>query len=194
MYNVQNKSGRNFQLKIDLNYNTPVLFNKKSKRYVIKPLTYMNSDAGITKHFTPAAQEWFNNIYSYNHNYIKSLPVADRNLMKLLKSYFNFLINSKVLKIKGMPTRFKRLSTKRVFVGKGELKHTSSKVIITFYVHNTEKIYLTRAAKLIYNSLYNPKSRIKKFITEDKSNKEITSYNRSFTLEEYLALPDHYNK
>ena len=114
--------------------------------------------------------------------------------MKLLKSYFNFQINSKVLKTKGIPTRFKRLSTKRVFVGKGELKHTSSKVIITFYVHNTEKIYLARAIKLVFKFLYNPKSRLNKFITKDKNNKEILSYNRPFTLEEYLALPDHYNK
>ena len=194
MNNVRNKSETNLKLEKDLNYNTPVLFNKKSKRCVVKPLTYINSDTGITKHFSPAAQEWFNNIYSYNHNYIKSLPVADTNLIKLLKNYFNFQINSKVLKIKGIPTRFKRLSTKKVFVGKGELKHTSSKVVITFYVHNTEKIYLARAVKLVFKSLYNPKSRLNKFITKDKNNKEIVSYNRPFTLEEYLALPDHYNK
>src|SRR5256885_6904582 len=81
--------------------------------------------------------------------------------MKLLKSYFNFQINRKVLKTKSMPTRFKRLSTKRIFVGKGELKHTSSKVIITFYVHNTEKMYLSRAVNLVFKSLYNPKRRLK---------------------------------
>src|SRR6266487_307199 len=117
-------------------------------------------------------------------------------MVNILSTRKNIYINTmnNVLKTKGMPTRFKRLSTRRVFVGKGELKHTSSKVIITFYVHNTEKIYLARAVKLVFKSLYNPKSRLKKFITEDRSNKEIVSYNRSFTLEEYLALPDHYNK
>jgi hypothetical protein len=57
MNNIQNKSEINFQLKNDLDYNTPVLFNNKSKRYIIKPLTYINSDTGITRHFTPAAQE-----------------------------------------------------------------------------------------------------------------------------------------
>ena len=56
MNNIQNKSEIN-QLKKDLDYNTPVLFNKKSKRYVVKPLSYINSDTGITRHFTPAAQE-----------------------------------------------------------------------------------------------------------------------------------------
>ena len=57
MNNIQNKSEINLQLKNDLDYNTPVLFSKKSKRYVIKPLTHINSDTGITRHFTPAAQE-----------------------------------------------------------------------------------------------------------------------------------------
>ena len=57
MNNIQNKSEINPQLEKDLNYNTPILFIKKSKRCVIKPLTYINSDTGITKHFTPAAQE-----------------------------------------------------------------------------------------------------------------------------------------
>jgi hypothetical protein len=41
----------------NLNYNTPILFNKKSKNIVIKPLTYIRSDTGKTRHFTPAAQE-----------------------------------------------------------------------------------------------------------------------------------------
>lgn len=41
----------------DLKANTPLLFEKKSKNIVIKPLTYIRSDTGKTKHFTPAAQE-----------------------------------------------------------------------------------------------------------------------------------------
>jgi hypothetical protein len=35
----------------------PVLFNKKRKEIVIKPLTYVRSDTGKTRHFTPAVQE-----------------------------------------------------------------------------------------------------------------------------------------
>ncbi len=37
--------------------NIPLLFKKKSKNIVIKPLTYIRSDTGKMKHFTPAAQE-----------------------------------------------------------------------------------------------------------------------------------------
>jgi hypothetical protein len=37
--------------------NTPVLFTKKIKKFVIKPLKHIYSDTGRTRHFTPAAQE-----------------------------------------------------------------------------------------------------------------------------------------
>jgi hypothetical protein len=37
--------------------NTPLLLRKKSKNIVIKPLTYIRSDTGKMRHFTPAAQE-----------------------------------------------------------------------------------------------------------------------------------------
>jgi len=69
--------------------NKPIIFNKKSKIVVSKPFTYIQSDTGKTRHFTPAAQEWYNSIYTYDLNYIKNLPIADKNLMNLLKSYFN---------------------------------------------------------------------------------------------------------
>ena len=38
--------------------------------------------------------------------------------------------------------RFRRLSIKKIFVSKAEIKHTSSKVIITIYVYNREKFIL----------------------------------------------------
>jgi hypothetical protein len=37
--------------------NTPLLLRKKSKKIVTKSLTYIRSDTGKTRHFTPAAQE-----------------------------------------------------------------------------------------------------------------------------------------
>jgi hypothetical protein len=160
-----------------LEYNTPVIFEEKRKKGLIKPLTHVKSDTGKTKHYTPAAQEWFNSIYSYNPNYIKALPVADTNLMKLLKSYFNMEMSQKILKIKRMTKRYKRLTTKRIFVGRGDIKHTSSKAIITLYVHNTNKIYLSRAKYLCIKSLFNPKKALK-IQFKEINNKKIISYNR----------------
>ena len=70
--------------------------------------------------------------------------------MYLLKSYFNSKIKHKILntkrknKEKPMPPKLRRLSGKRVFIGKGDLKHTSTRVIITFYIYNTESMFLAR--------------------------------------------------
>jgi len=122
--------------------NTPKLFNTKTKKIINKPLTYIYNDTGKSRHFTPAAQEWFNSIYAYDHNYIKSLPVADKNLMSLLKSYFNMQIKDEIIKNKRNLIKNRRVSTKRVFIGRGELKHSNNKVIITFYVYNTEAMFL----------------------------------------------------
>jgi len=47
----------NMQKNIHLENNTPALFNKKSHKRISKSLTYIKSDTGMTRHFTPAAQE-----------------------------------------------------------------------------------------------------------------------------------------
>ena len=72
------------------NLNEPLILKKKES--AIKTIQYINNDTGKMKHFTPAAQEWFNSIYSYNKNYSKLLPIADKNLIFLLDSYFNFFV------------------------------------------------------------------------------------------------------
>ena len=70
--------------------NLPVLFSKKLKAIkTVKPLIHIESDSGKPRHYTPAAQEWYNSIYNYNPSYIKALPLADLAMMKLLKSYFS---------------------------------------------------------------------------------------------------------
>ena len=166
----------------------PFIF-KKSKS-PIKTLNYINNDTGKMRHFTPAAQEWYNSIYSYNQNYIKLLPSADKNVMKLLKSYFNFFINHKILKIKRVLNRYRKLSANKVFIGKGELKHTNTKVIITSYVYNAEQLYLKSLVRKEAKSLYYPNEILKKDVNININKKSIPSYNRPFTLHEYLNL-DH---
>jgi hypothetical protein len=114
--------------------------------------------------------------------------------MNLLKSYFNGQIKHKLLNIKtkAMARRFRRLSAKRVFIGKGELKHISSRVVITFYVYNTEGMFLSHKVMKLRNGLYFPKRRLEKKVNKDSEGKIIITYNRLFTLLEYLGLHQHY--
>jgi hypothetical protein len=125
------------------------------------------------------------------------LPSADKNLMKLLKSYFNFFVNNKILKTKRIANRYRKLSANKVFLGKGELKHTNNKVIITSYVYNVEQLYLKSLVRKEAKSLYYPNKELKRDINIDSNKKNIIKYNRPFTLREYLnidnkpILPNH---
>jgi len=127
------------------------------------------------------------------------LPTADKNLMKLFKSYFNFFINNKILKTKRIANRYRKLSANKIFVGKGELKHTNNKIIITSYVYNAEQLYLKSMVKKIRQILFHPEDEVKRLekyvsiVKVDETNiKKTITYNRPHTLKEYLNLPHHY--
>ena len=199
----------------DFDTNTPIIFNKKLNKTNIKKLDYIITDTGRIRHFTPAAQEWYNSIYAYNYNYVKGLPASDKSLMTLLKGYFSMFINHKVLGTKYISKVQKKRSANKIFIGRGELKHTSNKVIITFYVYNTEKLSLKRGFMDLYKSLYSPKIRkyvrinnnkkilryinlpLIKYMSLDRNGNmirdikgnEIISYNRPYTVEEFLGEP-----
>jgi hypothetical protein len=101
--------------------------------------------------------------------------------MNLLKTYFNSILEPKLLTIKPKPTtknrfkrsrklrvipiRIRRVSTKRVFVGKGELKHTNTKVILTFYLYSTEGMVLSHTYKALTQGLIHPRNKLKETIT-----------------------------
>jgi hypothetical protein len=57
MNNNKNKSEISNHFVLSNQKNSPVLFNKKIKKLVIKPLKHIYSDTGKTRHYTPAAQE-----------------------------------------------------------------------------------------------------------------------------------------
>jgi len=105
----------------------------------IIPLNTPNN-LGYIRHFPPATKEWSSSIYAhYNNNHIKSLPILDKNLVKLIKSYFNFYHLSENLKSGRRLIRFRRVSLIKIFVSKAELKHTNSKVIINIDLYNIQK-------------------------------------------------------
>jgi len=200
-----------------LDHPTPLIFNKKQKKSSFKSLLYIDSDTGKMRHYPPAAQEWYNSIYTFNKNYSKSLPAIDKSLMSILNSYSNMIPgknsrkdiklivkrrkltgkNKRLLLRKLKATRIikhKRLTPRKVFVGKGDLKHTSNKVIITLYNYNILKTFLLRKIKRLIHFLYFPKRTLTLYITKDllDSEKDINkkrnriSYNRPLSLREFL--------
>ena len=114
--------------------------------------------------------------------------MADKNLLSLLKSYFNLQIKDKKIKNKRNVIKNRRLSTKRVFIGRGELKHSNNKVIITFYVYNTEAMFLWENFKKAFGILYYPKGNIKIYLNEDTKDKEEKSKYKPFYLKNFFKI------
>jgi Mitochondrial ribosomal protein (VAR1) len=128
----------------------PYIFIKKlSDNMKIIPLNKTTNTLGPMRYFPPATKEWFNSIYAYNKIYTKNITMADKNLSRLLKSYFNLYFNKKLLSSKRILTRFRRTAINKLFISKAELKHTSSKIIITLYIYNEERrVLLNRLKRL----------------------------------------------
>ena len=134
-------------------YNTmiPKIFNVKHK--VVDTHTKEYTDSinynGKPKYCPPLVKEWFNGIYSYDKNTVKVLPSLDKNIIRLIKSYFS-LYSLKLIKktrSKRFRARGKRSSTNRLLVGKPDLKHMNDKIIITAYVYNRRKKYYINKIK-----------------------------------------------
>ena len=127
------------------------IFNQKLNKAKAIKFKKEGNDLGQTRHYPPASKEWFNSIYAYNKSTSKLLPIADRVIFKLIKSYFNLYSRKLERKIKSrrLRMRLRRLSTNRILVSRAELKHTSDKVIVTLYVYNRQsKYYINRIRKL----------------------------------------------
>ena len=169
---------------------TPLsLFNKLIKKNSkLIPFNVNKNYLGETKYFPPFSKEWKNSIYVFNFNSLKNLPLYDININKLVKIYFDLYFHHKFIKGKDASARIKRLSLNKIFVSKAEIKHTSSKAIISIYTYNRERLVLLKKIKNIKKLFY------KKFISllynSDKLyiNKNITVDAEKLHLKTILTL------
>ena len=116
-----------------------------------------------------------------------------------------------------LPMRYRLLSSKKAFLGKGDLKHTNNKVIITFYLYNANQMFISSNFNDRVKALLLPNKSLK-IISQrsspaqqvplgpqadiykqpaDLSNPQepkgkIILYNRMFNIYEFLASDEHY--
>lgn len=139
-----------------------------------------NEVLGVTKHYPPAIKEWKNSVYAYNKNTLKLLPSKDDMAMNLIKSYF-YLSNVKTSpRSKRMRSLYRKLTTKRLFVSKPELKQTSDKVIVTIFTFNREKTFLLK--KLFFFN------RRRRFLNLWRNNNSL-NFNKTLMLKKKLYSP-----
>jgi hypothetical protein len=128
-----------------------ISFSLKNINNNINNYKTKENTTGDIRHFPPANKEWINSAYFYNKNTMKSMPIADKAVNKLIKGYFNLsqLIQKK--RSKRIQIRFRRLSLNRILVSKSEIKHSNNKAIITVYLYNRKKKLFMRKITNMFN-------------------------------------------
>lgn len=160
---------------------------KKTKTEINTNKTYFSDNLDTIKHFPSSVREWNNSIFSFNKNALSLIPNISNLAIKIIRNYF-YLYNKKIerkLRRKVLSRKFRLLSTSRVFLSKGEFKHTNNKVIITLYVFNKQK----------NNYLYKLKKRyLNKFLKKILSFKNKTINSNDVRLANKLILLKKFNK
>jgi hypothetical protein len=93
----------------------------------------------------------------YNKNTLSLIPNLSKIAIKFIRDYF-YLYNKKAerkIRRKRIYNRRRKLSISRIFLSKGEFKHTNNKVIITLYVYNKQKNnYLQKLKQRYINKIF----------------------------------------
>ena len=123
--------------------------NLEMEKTTKEPEITIVNNLGLPRQFLPATKEWFNSIYSYSRNEMRSIRGLDLSVSKLIKIYFTSIPHSFYLTRKRK--RLKNLKTNKVYLSKLELKHTSSKVTIILYLFADDNINLSFLYKFTNN-------------------------------------------
>jgi Mitochondrial ribosomal protein (VAR1) len=122
------------------------------KTNINKPFNFENTDS--LKHFPSSTRYWDSSIFMYNNNTLSLIPNISRLAIKFIRNYF-YLYNKNIeqkIRRKKIYNRRRKLSINRIFLSKGEFKHTNNKVIITLYIYNKQKNnYLLKLKKRYIN-------------------------------------------
>ncbi len=114
------------------------------------------------------------------------MPVANKTTLNLIKNYFNLFNKGLELYTEPNILRIKRLSSHKIFVSRGEFKHTNNKLIINIYVYNRQKYnYLNFLRKINFdlldlNKLNEIKANALFIFNKAKSNKIEIAINKEY--------------
>jgi len=160
------------------------------KTNVNKPYIFDNTNS--LKHFPSSTRYWDSSIFMFNNNSLSLIPNISKLAIKFIRNYF-YLYNRKIegkIRRKKIYNRRRKLSINRIFLSKGEFKHTNNKVIITLYIYNKQKNnYLLKLKKRYINKfLINMLSFKKNNVIESVSSKKNILSNKLILLKKLKKI------
>lgn len=112
---------------------------------------------GKIKHYPAFNKEWKDGVYTYNKTYLKNVSFKYKLTNDLIKSYFSLNDKNSIARSKRMRGLIRRSSSKRIFIGKPEIKQTNDKTVITLYIFDRDKqsvirnLYFYNRKSYLYN-------------------------------------------
>ena len=93
----------------------------------------------------------------YNKNNLSLIPFTTKITHKLINNFFNFYNKNleKKIRIKRLLLRLRRLSSNKIYISKGEFKHTNNNVLVNLYIYNKQKNnYLSKLKNIYLQKLF----------------------------------------
>lgn len=138
------------------NNNSNIFIKNLNKEHKLIPLNIIDNTLYRRRHFPSSTREWYDSIYAFNNNNLNNITILNKNLNTLIRGYFYMYLKQK--KVLGFDntksTRLRRLSLKRIFNSKIELKHTFNKVVINMFVYNEEKRILYKKLQILRKFIF----------------------------------------
>lgn len=170
-----------------------LLKNKKNKLTGFKEKLKISqikqeNNLKITRHYPISTKEWFNSVYTYDKNIMKSIPMLNLIIHNLLKMYFNLnSMGNKDKKFRKRRNTFRYRSTNKIFVSNTEMKHFNDKIIITIYTYNRTKKYIFKLLEKLYKIIFrNYFANTSRVINSFKDNIKVNKNSKFFYVNKYI--------
>jgi hypothetical protein len=137
-----------------------------------------------TIYYTSSGKEWFTNNYSYNKPSNKLLITKYMILQNLFKNYFNMFENKIKILFKRRRSNKKHSSANKIYLSRGEIKHTNTEVNTVLHTYNKQNSLLERyMRKFVLETIF------EKHLIEDKKNLLKIPKNRlNYTLNKFFQI------
>ena len=73
-------------------------YSDKSNKHLYLSQPKKGDNAGVIRHFPSSTKSWYNSIYCYDKNKVKSMPFLDNIVNNIIRMYFNLNSNTNLNK------------------------------------------------------------------------------------------------
>jgi hypothetical protein len=160
--NMIEKNNKSLQLNYDILEGDIFNYSTATKSKILNNTN--NKEIIDIKSLSSRSNEYINNIYTYNKNFVKTVISADSVVNRLIRGFFTAVPFVNIKRSRRIDVKRRRNSFNNIFVSKPLIKHTNNTVKITIFLFNKKREVLINKIKDLNKyivSLYNEPTKFK---------------------------------